>query len=306
MEIPYANIDQDGWIEEELEELSRTILTRASYLGGISPMFANSVAAPIQNGLTLKIGLLDDDSSFYFDTAANSITYSVKQLHMILALADEYSLRRGLDDEQGARLRRSVLTLFVLHELHHVLQGVSRFSDVQKIREISGPRVIARMDLLADRVALHSMAMLDAGLASNPIDFFRAYRLGFERGLDINGEIFFRAFDFSPSKPEKNRRALGLTLMRARFALFERGFDFVVPGVEMPALDAAIWPMADESSSALLLFSFDPIEKLIGIVNIADPSRLAMLCQSIGHVDFSVAVQNAIDILGDAGFIGER
>lgn len=295
------------WLENELsqfmDEINRIPAWVRSWILTDARMFQQTILDPIRSGLMISFASLDDNSAFQFDEKNSRMIFNVNQLGLVTAAAEKYINANAIPTADTLRIYRTVFRLFVLHELHHISQGVSRFSDVSSLKSIGGDRLIARFDLLADRFAIHALGIIEASQAEDADLFMSRLRDVCELGLFVNGAVFFQAFDFSATKPEKNRRALGITFMASRYALYSTREHWRFPNVTSPALDDAIWPMCSSDFSQIAMFTFDPAERLLGIVDVRNPGHLQMLTESLGSVDFAVSIEGACKVIRDAHLI---
>jgi hypothetical protein len=295
------------WFENELslliEDINAIPLWVQSWVRTDAHMFQETVLNPIRSGLKISFASLSDNSAFFIDRQTSHMVFNSNQLCLVITAAETYIIAHGISEPDAGCVYRTVFRLFVLHELHHLSQGVSRFSDVSSLKSIGGDRLIARFDLLADRFAIHALGIIEASQAEDADTFMTRLRTACEMGLFVNGAIFFQAFDFSPSKPEKNRRALGITFMASRYALYQTREHWRFPNVASPALDDAIWPLCSPDFSQIAMFAFDPTERLLGIIDVRSPGHLQMLSESLGSIDFAVSIEGACKVIRDAHLI---
>lgn len=297
------------WLESELLKLVGEISAIpdcVDYWEQIeAQMFQQTILNPVRAGLMISFASLNDGSAFRYVPQVSKMIFNTDQLSCALAAAEKYIAENEIPQFDAELIRQTVFRLFLLHELHHVSQGVFNYVDVPSLKVIGGDRLIARFDLLADRFAIHALGIIAASKAIDKDEFMGMYRNTCELGLFVNGAIFFQAFDFSMRKPEKNRRALGITFMASRYALFQIGEKWCFPDVANPALDSAIWPLCSPDYTQIGIFTFDPIERLVGVIDVKNPGQLQMLTESLGSVDFAVSVEGACKLLRDVHLISK-
>ena len=301
-----AKAEQNAWLWQLMAEASHQVETYGESLSSLSQKFKD-VVAPIFNKTKFSFDILDSDAAFVCDSKAQHVTFNLRHIEGIVeAVGDAYD-RGYFDPSHNKRmLEETAVRLFIFHELHHISQGVAEYERIQELKAVGADREIARLDLIADQVAMHVHALLfsapelERGQAEN---FWQQYRAACTLALYISGQVFFRAFDFSLAKKEKNNRAIGLTLMAARLTLWDEGYEWFSFGES--SLDDPLWCIVADDYSRFVVFTFDPHERLLCSI-IPDHNLLGNICSGIGQADFTALVGNACSILLAAGIMQAR
>lgn len=165
-------------------------------------------AATIGRLLSIEsIRVSDDlgDAGFALSNDGKQIDISLTALNLIESQGRKTNYD-GLDKED---FREFALSLYLFHEMHHVVQGLISFEDVQLLKRTAGIHKLGEMDVIADIVAAQVVAAIYSARKSGDR---REFAEGFYAALCFMISFCFPAFGFPIARRHKVQRALGIVL----------------------------------------------------------------------------------------------
>lgn len=206
----------------------------------------------------------------------------------------------GLSSELFLKYCQFVLAVYLFHEMRHIDQHIDDFEDIQTLKSIGLPSLVAEFDLLADRDAIVAFAEIYQGG-----EIGGGYLEAFKVGLSFSTSYFFHNFEFSPKlKPHKSLRAVGIVVMLARLLVAE---DY--PNIEpKTSLDSAltfygIEGLGDDSSlQGFAIISEQPSRSIYQIGDGAWASALYGMLEAIEKHNFDLAIAIAMRVVRDKEF----
>ena len=290
-------VRRTGELEKVLGHLAQTLKKRVLSFG---PAFESA-----QPGFIRKFVLpFKQIQRFEFDTISSGAAYELRDGVMTMNTAHVQNLLEAivndvdtaayrLKDGEIGRLVRLAVELFILHEVRHTSQGVGDYADVQKLKALS-EKLVGQFDLLADRDAAQAYALLRATekKKSNYNDYVRH----FGEALFFMGQYCFPAFKAPLTKPHKVARALGLTMMLARIALWhELGHD--AKRADRLPLDTPLMPEIASDWTKITIFAFNPDLQLVAIAVEVDPEQLENICERLDKGNFDYVLVDVIKLI---------
>ena len=119
----------------------------------------------------------------------------------------------------------------------------------------------------------------------------------FSEALFFMGQYCFPAFKIPLSKPHKVTRALGLTLMLARYILADRDNAVLKVHCAHLPLDAVLVPELSADWGRLTLFAYSPDLELVAIDCEVDPDIARGICERLDSGNFEAVLEDAIRLL---------
>jgi hypothetical protein len=197
-------------------------------------------------------------------------------------------------DSDTIPTKRAAIALFLLHELRHPAQGVGRFSTIQKIKKLSGPKAVSEIDIEADMDAATTYTIIQTnGLVSlDTIEFNKILA----DALFVIGIYSTPAFDFG-TRLHKIERAIALALSCARLTLLieigaERQFWGNAPK------NAPISVVTKEQPAALIVTTNNPDRTLL--MASTDELKISDLKRAIIDNDFCRCVDLSAQLIVDS------
>jgi len=161
------------------------------------------------------------DAAFYWDGHESKLYMNFTALCKVTSALGDIAAQIELSQKE---INSIAITLFVLHEANHIIQGIPDYKSVQTIKRSGGEDIICELDVVSDSVAARILAGINL-LGS--VESERDYLLQVHGALTLSFIILTRAFPFKPSKYVKVTRGLSLLIMRERItaALLRGSFN---------------------------------------------------------------------------------
>jgi hypothetical protein len=245
-----------------------------------------------------RVARLPGDGAFAQDERRRLLTFNVAGFQLFHAPIDQLERQGAIPPEQAVIARAIANEQLVAHELVHVGQNLSHFEDVQVLKRLAGPQVLALLDVAADASAARLCARIEMLRAQEKGWTRFAWRL--QQQLYVMGEFAFKAFKAPADKPHKRQRFLGLTMEAAMTnqALESKRAPRRDAG-ELP-LGTAVFPYF-ETDGSLMICALDPGLVLWGRPAAVDPDLLRLTCEEIDTAPFAVSVARAKVLLAQVG-----
>ena len=137
------------------------------------------------------------------------------------------------------------LTIFAWQEISHVWQGFREYSDVRKMKAITGSEEMGKYDLTSDFLAVNTLSLLhtlqQAGSYNEEVYIENFYKLW----CDLGGKLL-NAFP-AGQNPVKQQRVFGNLLMANLTT------DAYLRGNPLP-FNSSLWPKWSDSLDQLIIF----------------------------------------------------
>jgi hypothetical protein len=182
-----------------------------------------------------------------------------------------------------------VFLVYLLHELRHRTQGIGAYGLVGQLKNVAGRESMAKLDLAADRDAAYAFAAITAGKSDR-----RAFLEAYKEALFYSGAYYFKVFSLGSGRPDKTARAIGNSLMCARFAHNDH-FDDMTACVGKLPLETSLYVELAPSQDRLVLFQGEPSSRVLGIAN--DGQTVSRLVAAVNDGDFDDALVQSYKLM---------
>lgn len=276
--------------------LQRRILRHGPTFELVAPGFDRRFVRPFQSLTKIYFSTLTSGAAFEFDSITRAMKVNTGHVVGILnaIISDLQSVEDKLHSREIGRLVRLTIELFLLHEVRHFSQGIENYPDVQRLKNQS-EMLVGEFDLHADRDAAHGYALLRA--VEEGASDVESYLRYFAEALFFMGQFCFPAFKTPLAKLHKVFRALGITLMLARYALADREGTVLKTHFGHLPLDAVLMPEISADWSKLTIFAHSPDLELVTIDCEVDPEIIRSICERLDSGNFSLVLEDAIRLL---------
>jgi hypothetical protein len=188
----------------------------------------------------VKVGNLPQERGFLYNSQRSILKVSPPGLNLIFSVAE----RLNLDGLAKDAFCEVALSLYLFHEAHHIMQGLSEFENVQAVKRIAGENRLGELDLIADTVAAQIFAAVETANGNDRKEYYCA---AFVSALHFMIKFCFPAFGFPIARRHKVQRALGVVIM----ALLAEGE--LRRGEFSGDFDLPMYPYFSENFDAMML-----------------------------------------------------
>jgi len=171
-------------------------------------MVSPDAAATIIRVLGIKSISISDslgDAGFRLSEDGTIMELSLNGLNLI-ASAGAGKKYWGWDKEEFLEF---AVSLYLFHEVHHIVQKLIRFDDVQLLKRTAGKHKLSEFDLIADIIAAQIVAAIYSDERQGGR---RDFAEGFLVALSFMIAFCFPAFGFPLERRHKVQRAFGIVL----------------------------------------------------------------------------------------------
>jgi hypothetical protein len=184
---------------------------------------------------------------------------------------------------------------FIAHELFHCGQNLLTLRDVQAVRNLGSPELVASFDLSADIASAKLVARLDTARCQNPVDDVYAQKLQMQ--LRIMCEFAVKAFGAPLTKLHKLMRFIGLLLVSARILDFQFGNSGSTRD-SLP-LDTPLMPYFEIGSGRVMIVAQTSEPFLWRKPVRVNPATLLALCEELETAPFALSLQRTKILLNE-------
>ena len=152
----------------------------------------------------------DSNSGFYWDSTSRTFYINLCAIKLLMEHAKSLGEYENSSDDA---ILGDVLPIYFFHELFHIVQGISDFSAVQKLKSAMGKHKLGELDTHADFISARAYAAIIA--YRKDLDEKEFANVVFNV-LELSYTVGLRAFGIGHDAPHKINRALSMFLARER------------------------------------------------------------------------------------------